>query len=178
MYINQRLLELQRTRRRWVMILAGVWGGFWAIGVVTGVDMWTEDGGKVFRTSLVLSLFGVVPLVIMGLRQRRLNAALRLSSLLIDDRDGILTLADISGIVGMPRPKLDRWLNELLSAGVLRNAYLDLGGNPASLVLTRPEDARGQRHCAVICPRCGTNTMVRVGFVASCASCGSPIALS
>lgn len=123
-------------------------------------------------TSAFLLLFGAH----FWLNKRLANANFY-NSLFVNDPDGVIQLPVLSRVMGKDAPVLKADVLFLTKFKILKNCKIVQRGNYENIVLFK-ETGIGQKddgEVKAVCPSCGGETMVRIGYVKSCPYCGSKL---
>lgn len=123
-----------------------------------------------FFTAVFLLLFGVH----FWLGKRLTNANIY-NSLFVNDPDGVLQLPVLSRAIGKDISSLKTDIVCLMKMRILKNCRIEKRGSADHVVLFKDTGSRpeGSGETKAVCPNCGGEVMVRIGFVQNCPYCGS-----
>lgn len=143
-------------------------------GMVGSTDGWSAFSIKMYIlwTSVFLLLFGVH----FWLHKRLANANIY-NSLFVNDPDGVIQLPVLSRAMGRDASILKTDIFFLIKMGILKNCKIEKGGYSDEIKLFKDTGSRAKDGGEVkaVCPSCGGETMVRIGYVKSCPYCGSKL---
>lgn len=179
MYINKKFFLFLK----FIAIVGILWWGsfllmmiqvFFLAAFTYKVSTWSTDDIKasVMAIAIFLSLFGA-HFWLYG----RLAKANIYNSLFINDPDGVIQLPVLSQAIGKDVPVLKRDVSGLIKMRILKNCKIEKGGYFDELRLFKDMDPKqkGAEEIKIVCPSCGGETMVRIGYFKSCPYCGSKL---
>lgn len=123
-------------------------------------------------TSAFLLLFGVH----FWLHKRLANANIY-NSLFVNDPDGVIQFPVLSRAMGKDVSILKADIFCLIKMRILKNCKIEKGGYSDEIKLFKDTGSKSKDGGEVkaVCPSCGGETMVRIGYVKSCPYCGSKL---
>lgn len=143
-------------------------------GFMRSTDGWSAFDIKMYImwTSVFLLLFGAH----FWLYRRLANANIY-NSLFVNDPDGVIQLPVLSRAMGKDATVLKKDVSGLIKMRILKNCKIEKGGYFDEIKLFKDTGSRrkGAGEIKAVCPSCGGETMVRIGFVKSCPYCGSKL---
>lgn len=104
-----------------------------------------------------------------------MDLAKRYNSIFECDRDGTVTLSELTKQTGKPSGVMLSEIELLLSKGFLCGCTLQKKCNPCVILADGIADMEGAAFVNALCPVCGATTRIRSGSSGKCEYCGSPI---
>ena len=174
-YKSRGVAAAQRGKSKFLMIFGAVFGFIWAFGAVGGIANYKD-----LREGLPLYILMLIPHVWMfwrGIVAGRLaDAATQYESIFTTDRDGIVTMDELTKQRGKSPEAILKELDEIFKKGYFNNCTLQKGQNPCVIIRgAARDDERGIGFVEVKCESCGGTTRIRAGSSGKCDYCGSPI---
>lgn len=143
-------------------------------GMIGSTDGWSAFAIKMYiiSMSVFLLLFGAH----FWLYKRLSNANIY-NSLFVNDPDGVIQFSVLSRAMGKDVPVLKTDISGLIKMRILKNCKIEKGGYSDEIKLFKDTDSKRKDtgEIKAVCPSCGGETMVRIGYVKSCPYCGSKL---
>ena len=175
LYLSLPTVARQERKKKALLIAGGLLTLFFGAGLVGGV-LHASDG---LREGIPVYLVFLVPSLLLlwrGVQAGRMTeAARRYETIFAADRDGVVTLAELTQQMGQPAEKVFAQLERLFRQGYFQNCTLQRGGEPSVRIASAVAGERRVGFLAVQCPRCGGTTQLRAGSQGVCAFCGGPL---
>lgn len=173
-YLNQnRILKLEHSKK-----LRFGWGLGLMIffGLALGGSFTGETSTE--PSTFVLIFIGLAGGGYLLFRSRKLGqqreTAVRYEQCFSADRDGVVTMAELSRATGKDSGIILRELEQLFRQNFFTGCAFQRGENPC--VVIYDADVEGQSgFVSVECPHCGGSSRIRIGSQTKCEYCGSPI---
>ena len=105
----------------------------------------------------------------------RLAQAQRYGSLFAQDRNGVVTAAELARANGLPEFKARAQLEKLFRLGLFQNCALETGGELRVVLSDASFETKRAGFVNVRCASCGGTSRIRADTVGVCEYCGSPI---
>ena len=172
-YLSQSALDRIRRNRRLQRGFGWPVTVFFALSVIlalTDKEGTLRDGLSVYA---VLLLPGLYLLWRSYENSKLLGQANRYGTLFASDRNGTVTIDELTRQTGLASGKVLAQLERLFRMGVFQHCSLQRGGVPCVL-LDDAEDGQAG-YVAVRCPNCGGTTRILAGRKGQCEYCGSAI---
>lgn len=172
-YVSQERLAKIYSKERTLIFLSVGPILFFLFAVLEGIF----GSDPVLRDSLVTSLIIEMLFVLMllaGLRyERKLSLVRRYNQIFMCDKDGVVTMAELSRQMGKPEEKILSELKWLFKHSLFCDCTLQVGGDPC--VILSGESGSRSSFVNVICDKCNGTTRLRAGTSGKCDYCGSAI---
>ncbi|MBO4910092.1 MAG: hypothetical protein J5476_12515 [Lachnospiraceae bacterium] len=171
-YLNEQKIASHDTKRKVQIVIALIFGSFNLFGFVSFII--EKDPGGV-------ALFGILLLPFAYLFWCGINtgilieSARRYETVFGGDRDGFVTVEELSTMFGKPGYKLMAELEKLFRRGYFQNCTLQQGGHPGVVIYDAPIGENGVGFIEVKCPNCGGINRIRSGSHSKCTFCGGPV---
>ncbi|WP_394265874.1 hypothetical protein [Anaerotignum sp.] len=146
---------------------------FFLIAVLEGIfgnDPVLRDS---LMTSLVIEMLFVLMLLVALRYERKLSLVRRYNQIFMCDRDGVVTMKELSRQMGKPEEKILSELKWLFKHSLFCDCTLQVGGEPC--VILSGESGSRSSFVNVICDKCTGTTRLRAGTSGKCDYCGSAI---
>ena len=175
-YVSQGVAIAQRSKSKILIIVGTVLTTFWGFGVVGGLF----DSADGLREGIPVYIVLMIPSVIMLLRGikagRVADTVRRCESIFASDKDGIVTLDELTRHTGRPASRILKDLETAFSKGYFQNCTLQTGSDPKVILANAKTSSRaGTGFITVTCVNCGGQTRIRAGSTGTCDYCGGPI---
>ena len=171
-YLNERKIAAHEVKRKIQIVIALIFGSFFMFGFVNGII--EKDPGMAAVGGILL-----LPFLYMfwcGLKTGFLiEAARRYETVFGSDRDGLVTVEELSTMFGKPGYKLMRELDRIFRRGYFQNCTLQQGGHPGVILYDATVGENGVGFIEVRCPNCGGINRIRSGSHSKCTFCGGPV---
>lgn len=135
--------------------------------------------GEGAASTLVFSILGTAGGIFLFVRSlvtgRELQAARRYERLFSNDRDGVVTLAEMGRQTGKTPEAVTKELSALFQKNYFRDCVLEYGSEPRVVIADAMTDERGVGFVSVRCANCGAVTRMRAGSRGFCRYCGAPL---
>ena len=174
-YISERTLESQERKKKRHLVAGFIITGFLAFGVVDDLtDSITKaiDNIWIYVIILVPGLF----LLWSGFRCGKLNdSARRYATIFETDRDGVVTMEELTIQTNKNANKIISELEVLFSNGYFESCKLQKGDNPCVILSGTAVGEVSSGFIDVKCPDCGALNRIRAGSRSQCIYCGSSV---
>lgn len=176
MYINKKLYLFLKT-----LAIVGLylWGSLLLMFVVAFFSDPLEVMGNHFLIKMYILWTSIVSLLFIvhfWLSKRLANANIY-NSLFVNDPDGVIQLPVLSRAMGKDVSVLKMDIFCLIKMRILKCCKIEKNGNSENIVLFKDTGSKSLvgGETKAVCPSCGGETMVRIGYVKSCPYCGSKL---
>lgn len=174
-YLNESIIRAHEGKKKVQLIVGGILAAFNLFGIVEVV------AGEIDKKNLpvyVVFMFPAILLLCLGIRTGMLiESARRYETVFGGDRDGIITVEELSTQMGKPGYKIFSELEKVFRRGYFQNCSLQQGGHPAVIINDMLyEGSDGVGFLEVKCSNCGGVNRIRNGAAGKCSYCGAPIA--
>lgn len=174
-YLSKKTVVKARTRKS-IMLISG---GILTVLFATSVLMAIMDYGNELRQNLIVYVALLIPSVLLlykGMKAGVLaELANRYNSIFECDRDGVVTISELTKQTGKATSKILSELERLLEKGYLCNCSLQKNGQPCVLLSDGTAAGNGAGFVNVVCDICGGTTRLRAGSSGRCEYCGSAL---
>lgn len=175
LYLSKKTLVKAGIRKR-IMVISG---GILTVLFATSVLMAILDSGDELRQNLIVYVALLIPSVLLlykGMKDGALtDLANRYNSIFECDRDGIVTISELTKQMGKATSKILSELEHLLEKGYLCNCSLQKTGQPCVILSDGRADIDGSGFVNVVCDICGGTTRLRAGSSGVCEYCGKAL---
>ena len=175
LYLSKKTLVKAGIRKR-IMVISG---GILTVLFATSVLMAILDSGDELRQNLIVYVALLIPSVLLlykGMKDGALtDLANRYNSIFECDRDGVVTISELTKQMGKATPKILSELERLLEKGYLCNCSLQKTGQPCIILSNGRADIDGSGFVNVVCDICGGTTRIRAGSSGKCEYCGKAL---
>ena len=174
LFIKKTLVKAGIRKR--IMVISG---GILTVLFATSVLMAILDSGDELRQNLIVYVALLIPSVLLlykGMKDGALtDLANRYNSIFECDRDGVVTISELTKQMGKATPKILSELEWLLEKGYLCNCSLQKTGQPCIILSDGRADIDGSGFVNVVCDICGGTTRLRAGSSGKCEYCGKAL---
>lgn len=174
-YLSKKTLVKAGIKKR-IMVIGG---GILTVLFATSVLMAILDSGNELRQNLIVYVALLIPSVLLLYKGMKAGAltelANRYNSIFECDRDGVVTISELTKQTGKATSKILSELEHLLEKGYLCNCSLQKTGQPCVLLSDGTADKDGSGFVNVVCDVCGGTTRLRAGSSGRCEYCGSAL---
>ena len=174
-YLSKKTLVKAGIRKR-IMVISG---GILTVLFATSVLMAIMDYGNELRQNLIVYVALLIPSVLLLYKGIKAGAmtdlANRYNSIFECDRDGVVTISELTKQTGKATSKILSELERLLEKGYLCNCSLQKNGQPCVLLSDGNAAGNGSGFVNVVCDVCGGTTRIRAGISGRCEYCGSAL---
>ena len=174
-YLSKKTLVKAGIRKRIMVISGGILTVLFAISVLMAI----MDSGNELRQHLMIYVALLIPsalLLYKGMKAGVLTElANRYNSIFECDRDGVVTISELTKQTGRATSKILSELEQLLEKGYLCNCSLQKTGQPCVILSDGTADKGGSGFVNVVCDVCGGTTRLRSGSSGRCEYCGSAL---
>lgn len=160
--------------------LQSIWGivlialfGYGIYGGITDQGEGLRDGIPVY---VILIAVGALLLYLGYLNYGKVGLARRYDMIMSNDKNGIVTLNEISLQIAKNDAVILKELEKLFREGFFTNCTLQSTGSPCIIINDAMVGETNIGFTAMICPSCGAATRIRAGSRGQCEICGAPIA--
>lgn len=183
MYINKKLYLFLKT-----LAIVGLylWGSLLIMMILSillqlfeGIAQGSYNNFTPFDVKMYIlwtSIFALFFSVHFWLSKRLANANIY-NSLFVNDPDGVIQLPVLSRAMGKDVSVLKMDIFCLIKMRILKCCKIEKNGNSDNIVLFKDTGSKSLvgGETKAVCPSCGGETMVRIGYVKSCPYCGSKL---
>ena len=174
-YLSLDFLESQEKKKKRHLIAGWIVTIFFAFGVVAGIMDVDSDLRKYTVIYFIFILPGLA-LLWSGYRCGMLNDAARRYETIFDtDRDGIVTMEELSRQINKDTGRIFSELEVLFRKGYFTSCTLQRGGNPCVILSDAMTGETGTGFAVVKCSNCGASSRIRAGSRSQCIYCGAPL---
>ncbi len=174
-YISADFLKSQERKKRRHLISGSIITVFFGFGFVGGIF----DLGTGLREFVPLYLVLMIPGLLLlwsGYRCGRLDEAARRYETIFDtDRDGFVTLEELTRQTNRDGDKIFSELEVLFRKGYFTSCTLQRGGVPCVILADAMTGETGTGFAVVKCPNCGAANRIRAGSRSQCTYCGAGV---
>lgn len=175
LYLSKKTLVKAGIKKR-IMVISG---GILTVLFATSVLMAIMDSGNELRQNLIIYVALLIPSVLLlyqGMKAGSLtDLANRYNSIFECDRDGVVTISELTKQTGKATSKILSELEHLLEKGYLCNCSLQKNGQPCVILSDGTAGKDGSGFVNVVCDVCGGTTRLRAGSSGRCEYCGSAL---
>ena len=175
LYLSKKTLVKAGIRKR-IMVISG---GILTVLFATSVLMAILDSGDELRQNLIVYVALLIPSVLLlykGMKDGALtDLANRYNSIFECDRDGVVTISELTKQTGKATAQILSELERLVEKGYLCNCSLQKNGQPCVLLSDGRADIDGSGFVNVVCDICGGTTRLRAGSSGKCEYCGKAL---
>ena len=175
LYLSKKTLVKAGIRKR-IMVISG---GILTVLFATSVLMAIMDSGNELRQNLIVYVALLIPSVLLlykGMKDGALTElANRYNSIFECDRDGVVTISELTKQTGKATPKILSELEDLLEKGYLCNCSLQKTGQPCVMLSDGSVEGNGSGFVNVVCDICGGTTRLRTNSSGKCEYCGNAL---
>ncbi len=173
-YLNEDIINEQDKKKKRQIVAGSILTGFFlsaTIACFTGsIEM---KNLAVYLIALPLSIW---PLILGITKARAISAARRYETIFGGDRNGVITVDELSVQMGKPGYKIFPELEKLFRRGYFQNCTLQQGGHPCVIIDEATDTTKqGVGFVTVLCPSCGATNSVRSGSYSKCSYCEAPL---
>ena len=174
-YLNRLPMILDRI----ISIIKLVNGGFFGFIFLVAIFGSITSTSGFDLDDLTLSVLVFLPFALLfrsGLRQsRRPGLARRYDQIFVSDRNGFVTLQEMSEQTGKAPEKVQKELEKLFRKGYFSGVNLRQGTNPGVFIADARMGEEGIGFIDVQCEYCGATSRLRAGTHGKCEYCGAPL---
>jgi len=174
-YLSLEAVMSQEKKKKNSFIAGGIIAGFFAFGAISGITNPEMETRQYMVIYLVMMLPGLF-LLWNGYRIGQLiGKAKRYESIFAADRDGTLTVEELSNQMGMNPLKIFAELEVLFRKGFFRSCTLQRGGVPCVILSDAMMGEAGTGFVMVRCSNCNGENRIRAGSRGQCSFCGAAV---
>ncbi len=174
-YLSKKTLVKAGIRKRIMVIGGGILTVLFGISVLMAI----MDSGNELRQNLIIYAALLIPSVLLLYKGMKVGVladlANRYNSIFECDRDGIVTISELTKQTGKATSKILSELERLLEKGYLCNCSLQKNGQPCVILSDGRADIDGSGFVNVVCGICGGTTRLRAGSSGKCEYCGKAL---
>ena len=175
LYLSKKTLVKAGIKKRIMVISGGILTVLFAISVLMAIVGYSED----LRQNLIIYVALLIPsalLLYQGMKAGALtDLANRYNSIFECDRDGVVTISELTKQTGKTTAKILSELERLLEKGYLCNCSLQKNGQPCVMLSDGSAERDGSGFVNVVCDVCGGTTRLRAGSSGRCEYCGKAL---
>ena len=175
LYLSKKTLVKAGIRKRIMVISGGILTVLFAISVLMAIVGYSED----LRQNLIIYVALLIPsalLLYKGMKAGVLTElANRYNSIFECDRDGVVTISELTKQTGKAASKILSELERLLEKGYLCNCSLQKSGQQCVILSDGTADKDDSGFVNVVCDICGGTTRLRAGSSGVCEYCGKAL---
>ena len=175
--VSNKLYDLERKKKRQL-----IWGLILTLFFASGIILAVVDHEEDLLDNLGFYAFCLIPsalLLYFAIRNgRRIASVHRYNAIFEQDRDGFVSIDELTQALGMPAQKMMKELEDLFRAGLFQNCTLQREVNPGVVLTDAVSASAGVRSLGFVnvkCASCGGTSRIRAGTVGVCEYCGSPL---
>ena len=172
-YLSRRTLAKAAIKKNFMTITGGILTVFFAMAVLMSITGFDAD----LRKNLLIYVICLIPsvlLLVLGLKAVALiKLANRYNSIFECDRDGVVTISELTKQTGKENFKILSELELLIEKGFLCNYSLQKQGQPCVMLSDGSADRAGFLN--VVCGKCGGTTRLNAGTSGACEYCGNAL---
>ena len=174
-YLSLQTVTRQTARQKRLTVTGGILTVFFAFGSIGGLTGYTEE----LRKGVLVYLVFLIPSILILYRGysigRQIGTARRYESIFAADKDGIVTLQELTRQTGISEERIFSELEKLFREGYFTDCTLQQEESPCVLLSDARIGEAGVGFVTVTCKNCCGQTRIRAGYRGACQFCGSPI---
>lgn len=174
-YLSKKTLVKEGIKKRIMVISGGILTVLFAISVLMAIVGYSED----LRQNLIIYVALLIPSVLLLYKGMKAGAltelANRYNSIFECDRDGVVTISELTKQTGKASSKILSELERLLEKGYLCNCSLQKSGQQCVILSDGTAGKDDSGFVNVVCDICGGTTRLRAGSSGRCEYCGKAL---